>query len=339
MVYRSSKLTRVRELSTLAAACTLLVVRGQPAYGMDAGTGAAHTTKDVSPDAGVVVLAEQRAISDNATSPLVSAQDAQPQPDNSPMSYSCRTTGPFPPIPKPSQQLKGISRAYIFQLAKVCLLDPQTCNPEYVARAGRELHATGVQLEIDAWDLGRKIAAASSAGRRDEEEQLREKQRRYRPAIEKLFRTAVDYYEKALKLPQTVQIDDLLMNLGAAYAFLKQDKLAIEYYQRLIHEVPTSKHVPFAHLAIGNIRFASGDWQGADGCYAMVLSLPPSPAVICALYKQAWTDFRRGFPALARKSFEACQRLQPGPVGGKGVVEFISRTCAAEAKRLGLVRD
>jgi hypothetical protein len=72
----------------------------------------------------------------------------------------------------------------------------------------------------------------------------------------------------------------------------------------------------------------------------MVLSLPPSAAVPCALYKQAWTDFKRGFTALARKSFVACRDLQADGLElkrHKRHFEYVSAECVADARRLGLL--
>ena len=41
----------------------------------------------------------------------------------------------------------------------------------------------------------------------------------------------------------------------------------------------------------------------------MVLNLPPSNAMPCALYKQAWVNLRRGFAQLAKRTFESCRKL------------------------------
>jgi hypothetical protein len=336
MVHRPAKPARIRELSTLAAACALLVASGEPARGMDAGAGTAAPTKAISREAGVGGLVERSAVSDNTTARLMSVQDAQPPPVNI---WWCETWGPFPPDRTKQYTLMLSDRRYIPKIADQCLQEPQTCNPENVACAGRLLHTLGLEQQGHAHELEGKIASAASVENSDLVEQMRERLQRHRQLGNELLQEAADYYEKTLKLPQTARIDDLLMNLGGVYTFLKQDRLAIEHYQRLIQDVPISKHLPFAYLAIGQIRFASGDWQGAERSYAMVLSLPPSPAVTCALYKQAWTDFKRGFTSLARKGFEACRKLQPGPVGKKYFVEFMSRACTADAKRLGLLRD
>jgi hypothetical protein len=43
-----------------------------------------------------------------------------------------------------------------------------------------------------------------------------------------------------------------------------------EQYQRLIRDFPKSKLVSDAYLAMGEMRFADGDWKGADKFYAIL---------------------------------------------------------------------
>jgi hypothetical protein len=89
---------------------------------------------------------------------------------------------------------------------------------------------------------------------------------------------------------------------------------------------------------MGEMRFADGDWKGADKFYAIVLKLPPSRVVPCALYKRAWTEYRRGLPARARKSFAACQKIPMSIPGDRQYADQLIAECTRDAKRLGLLR-
>jgi hypothetical protein len=79
--------------------------------------------------------------------------------------------------------------------------------------------------------------------------------------------------------------------------------------------------------------------MGADKFYVRVLNLPPSRAVPCALYKQAWTDYNRGLRARARHSFAKCTKVPPGLFGDRDFTDQLTRACAADGRRLRLLSE
>jgi TolA-binding protein len=228
----------------------------------------------------------------------------------------------------------------LYQHAETCLKGPSPCNPEELPGlyfdTAEYYKDRGRQFRINALSLEKAIIAAIQAQMSAQASRLRKEREQIGRVAEKSLQAAVEFYIAVLELPQTARRDKALLGLGVVYVLMNKPNLAVEQYQHLIRDLPKSSFIPDAYLALGEIRFAEGDWMGADKFYASVLKLPPSRAVPCALYKQAWTDYRRGFRALARKSFSTCRKIPADLLGNQNFTDQLTSACTADAKRLGL---
>jgi tetratricopeptide (TPR) repeat protein len=224
--------------------------------------------------------------------------------------------------------------------AERCMQDRSLCPPGSLSRlfgkSANRLDLRADFLNRIALALEPRISSAVRSGRQDVAERLQNDQVRFRAGAEDAYRRALTFYQASLDLPQNPELDETLAALGGMHYRMGKLGLAIQYYGRLIRDVPSSSLVPLSHLAIGEIRFVLGDWKGADQSLAMALSFPSSQATPCALYMQAWEDFERGFIFLARKSFAACWSLRANHSTTDSFVDHVSAKCAADAARLGL---
>jgi len=333
----TSTLARLRWLMLLAAGNGPLLAQGWVANAMDAHAPAPFEAGVVSrPDAGVSTpTAPRDAVSPATLHPTSVAASAQPEPRLASCDY-------LEFHPKIQRTTGNIAERYALQRARSCLKDPTPCNPEelpglYFGSADLSKER-GREVRLEALALERRIAAAVQAQEPEQASQLREKQARLERSAGTFLREAADTFIAALKLPGNPRTDEMLLGLGAVYAFMDKEDLAVEQYQRLIRDFPKSKLVSDAYLAMGEMRFADGDWKGADKFYAIVLKLPPSRVVPCALYKRAWTEYRRGLHARARKSFAACQKIPMSIPGDRQYADQLIAECTRDAKRLGLLR-
>lgn len=334
-------------MPTSAELCFLLVfvVSGVGHLAPALSAGAMDARLTVAPevksafrmDAGVSTPSAPRdAVSSQPLQPMSAAAPTPPQPSIASCNFS-DMHGKVIKLP-----MRFLTESFLEQ-AETCLKDPSPCDPEelpglYFWTAER-YKEHGRVLRLDALSLEKVIIAAIQTQMPAQMDRLRNHQRQSEQAAAKFLQTAVDFYLATVQLPQVSRRDEALLGLGVVYVLMDKPDLAVEQYQHVIRDLPKSKFIPDAYLALGEIRFAKGDWISADRFYTRVLKLPPSRAVPCALYKQAWTDYRRGFRALARKSFATCQKIPPGLLGNQDFTDQLTRACTVDAKRLGLLSE
>lgn len=226
--------------------------------------------------------------------------------------------------------------------ARQCIEDRSSikCPPELLPRlfgiAGDQAQESVIAFRSEAQELAEKGSATQSSGQSGEASRLREKARRARLLGDQYYLDRVAFYQAGVKLPRNPSLDETLAALGALHYEVGRLDLALGAYRQLIRDVPSSHLVPSAYLAIGEILFLMDDWKGADQSLSMVLGYPFSEATPCAIYMEAWTDFKRGFTSLSRKSFAACSNLRKDDLGIDSLLEHVSRRCAADAVYLGL---
>lgn len=134
------------------------------------------------------------------------------------------------------------------------------------------------------------------------------RQRQWRAQAAASFRTSASYYLEALAVSKNPRLEETLVGLADLYFIdLKELDLATARYEELIRVVPKATALPHAYLALGEIRFAKGNWRGAEVCYDKAAASDDVGSAACATYKKAWTLLRRGYPHLARKAFKTCQ--------------------------------
>jgi tetratricopeptide (TPR) repeat protein len=203
-------------------------------------------------------------------------------------------------------------------------------------RLGNLFQQKAAFLKAEAINLEPKIAAACQSRQQEEAGRLRNTQARLRSDAEKAFHMALNFYKRDLEFPNNAEIEETLAALGSTLYSMNRSEEAIDCYKRLIRDFPRSEQIPIYYLTIGELRFATNDWKGADQSYAMVLSLPPSAATPCALYKQAWTNFRRGYIQLARRAFSSCRKLALDQSGGNPSAAHLATKCESDSLRLNL---
>jgi tetratricopeptide (TPR) repeat protein len=144
------------------------------------------------------------------------------------------------------------------------------------------------------------------------------------------FQEAIDFVT-ALRLPSDPHRSEVWVGLADLYHFdLNRPTLATEYYQRVLRESVDSRLAAHATLALGEIHFAEGDSLGAEKEFRKAAKLGTGAQALCATYKQAWALARLGRARLAQKAFRVCAQADPRD----RFAAFISRTCAADERRL-----
>ncbi|MCB0369435.1 MAG: adventurous gliding motility protein U, partial [Bdellovibrionales bacterium] len=103
---------------------------------------------------------------------------------------------------------------------------------------------------------------------------------------------AVGIYEKIQKQFKSFdKMDLVIFNNAFARQTLGQDKLAARLYNDLISMFPRSSLVPDAHLAIGEIKFDSNDFNTALKHFLSIEKYPSSRVYPYGMYKAAWTYY------------------------------------------------
>src|ERR1019366_4657298 len=192
------------------------------------------------------------------------------------------------------------------------------------------LHQGAASRFLEAREMETKAQKARATGNADQMEALKERQTQLMNGAESLYLQALKLYTTSLRMLPHAEVAEALFSLGTLqYRLGKIDK-ALESYIKLIRDFPDSELVPQAHLAIGEIRFESGDWREADQSFSMVLNMSPTVATACASYMEGWTNLRRGFFSLARRSFLECA-VPPSTLPGRGdsTAKHLSSECAS----------
>jgi tetratricopeptide (TPR) repeat protein len=271
-----------------------------------------------------------------ANEELAARPKAQPQP-SSPMCDSPAVRWRWMP---PKRQDLMFRQDPSPSLATGCLRNPTSCEPGTLhglfGHVGNLWDQKAMHFHNAAVALEARVAAALQSGRREEADRLEQSRAQLALAAESAHRQAQVFYEADLALPQNPEKDETISALASMEHRMNRLVEAIKYYKRLVRDFPESQLVPQSHLAIGNIYFANGDWKAADQSYSMVLSLPPSNAMPCALYKQAWVNLRRGFSQLARRAFESCRKLSSEQARNNPFADRVSKMCDTDARRAGL---
>jgi TolA-binding protein len=142
--------------------------------------------------------------------------------------------------------------------------------------------------------LNLKNAAAAGQAQTDVNEAERVEKAARKRAIEMYTLVAADY-------PTAAQLDEVLYYLAYEYEQAGDAKNARAAYYELIQKVPTSKFIPNAYLAFGELFFneAQGDpskWDLAAQAYTEVIKYPPpaNKAFGYAWYKTAYVFWNKG---------------------------------------------
>jgi hypothetical protein len=135
----------------------------------------------------------------------------------------------------------------------------------------------------------------------------------------------------ALRLPSHPRRDEVWVKLADLYYFdCGRPTLAAETYQRVIRADTDPRIAAHAALALGEILFAEGDWSRAEEQFGKSAKLAVGAQALCATYRHAWALSRVGDARRAEKRFHSCASAK----GTDPFSVFISRTCAADEKRL-----
>jgi TolA-binding protein len=109
------------------------------------------------------------------------------------------------------------------------------------------------------------------------------------------YSKAIAIYRKFIeKFPNSKYIDTVIYNLGYCLNEEGKHKEAIEVFRKLAEKYPRSPYTPEAYLRIGEYYFDLYKWDLAIENYKKVLPFWESSYYDKALYKLAWSYYRKG---------------------------------------------
>lgn len=115
------------------------------------------------------------------------------------------------------------------------------------------------------------------------------------PPPQKDFSPVVKIYEDFLKkYPNFPRRDAVLYLAGYVLEEMGESLEAIEKYFEPLARIRISQFAPEAAMRVGEFWFNSGDLDKAEEFYIIVLDFPKHPLYSKALFKLAWTYYRKG---------------------------------------------
>jgi TolA-binding protein len=124
------------------------------------------------------------------------------------------------------------------------------------------------------------------------------------PLFQKHTRKSIFWREKSLSEFPKFKADALLFSLGESYGRLLDLKNAEAKYQRIVREFKSSKLLPDALLAVGNINFDRKGFSQARALFSEILSTSEESLHAYAHYKIAWCFFNESKYTEAMTSLE-----------------------------------
>ncbi len=123
------------------------------------------------------------------------------------------------------------------------------------------------------------------------------------------------------KYPEHDHIFPVYYSLGWCYNELSRPDSALAYMEKLARYYPDSRYAPQAWMYIGETAFDNNRLAKAEDAYRRVIQYPTSRWFDEALYKLAWTHYRRSNPNMAISSFIALIDLGKRSFSGKAQLQ------------------
>jgi len=131
-----------------------------------------------------------------------------------------------------------------------------------------------------------------------------------RPVLD--LKEAKEYNKKAIRLyewfardfPKDPKMDQALFFLGYNSFEINENQKGAEYYSELTKRFPKSSFIAESHFALGEFYFENEKWDLARENYNKVLKFRRHRLFYFALYKFAWTEYRRGQSDKALRTME-----------------------------------
>ncbi|MDW8086630.1 MAG: tetratricopeptide repeat protein [Candidatus Calescibacterium sp.] len=142
------------------------------------------------------------------------------------------------------------------------------------------------------------------------------------PVPQKDFSSVIKIYEDFLKkYPNFPRRDAVLYLAGYVLEEMGESMEAVEKYFEPLAKIRISQFAPEAAMRAGEFWFNAGDLDRAEEFYMVVLDFPKHPLYSKALFKLAWTYYRKGDYELAIDYFSEAINMSGEEEKKTGVVQ------------------
>lgn len=143
-----------------------------------------------------------------------------------------------------------------------------------------------------------------------------------KPIPQKDFSPVIEIYEKFLKTyPNFPRKDAVLYLAGYVLEEMGESMEAVEKYFEPLARIRISQFAPEAAMRAGEFWFNAGDLDRAEEFYTIVLDFPKHPLYSKALFKLAWTYYRKGEYELAIEYFSEAINMSTHEEKKTGIVQ------------------